>query len=106
MELLWYALGATLTGLIGLYIAKEKNRSQTEGFLFGFFLSIIGVIIVALLPTKKKKQKKAKELTEEQKANIIEVRKKANKQQKTTLKIALALGIAFIIYVIFWTSTH
>ena len=43
-----------ITGFIGRYVAKEKNRSGSEGFWFGFLLSLIGVIIVALLPTKKK----------------------------------------------------
>ena len=86
MELLWYALGATLTGLIGLYIAKEKNRSQTEGFLFGFFLSIIGVIIVALLPTKKKKQKHWI-LFSDEKSERDPFREKLRFQKKTLTKI-------------------
>ena len=41
-----------ITGAIGSYIAKEKNRSPSEGFWFGFLLSLFGVLIVALLPTK------------------------------------------------------
>ena len=41
-----------ITGAIGRYIAKEKNRSSSEGFWFGFLLSLFGVLIVALLPTK------------------------------------------------------
>jgi len=44
-----------ITGFIGRYVAKEKNRSATEGFLFGFLLNLVGVIIVALLPTKEPK---------------------------------------------------
>lgn len=44
-----------ITGFIGRYVAKEKNRSASEGFLFGFLLNLIGVIIVALLPTKEPK---------------------------------------------------
>lgn len=43
-----------LTGFLGRYVAKEKNRSSTEGFVFGFFFNLLGVIIVALLPTKEK----------------------------------------------------
>ena len=42
-----------ITGAIGRYIAKEKNRSPSEGFWFGFLLSLFGVLIVALLPNKK-----------------------------------------------------
>ena len=41
-----------ITGAIGRYIAKEKNRSPSEGFWFGFLLSLFGVLIVALLPNK------------------------------------------------------
>ena len=41
-----------ITGAIGRYIAVEKNRSPSEGFWFGFLLSLFGVLIVALLPTK------------------------------------------------------
>ena len=49
-------------GLLGRYVAKEKNRSKAEGFWLGFLFSILGVIIVALLPTKKKEKKKPKEV--------------------------------------------
>lgn len=42
-----------ITGAIGRYIAKEKNRSPLEGFWFGFLLSLFEVLIVALLPNKK-----------------------------------------------------
>jgi MFS family permease len=56
-----------ITGLIGMYVAKEKNRSDSEGFLFGFLLSLIGIIIVALLPTKEAVAEiKKVELTKEQ----------------------------------------
>jgi len=41
-----------ITGAIGRYIAVEKNRSPSEGFWFGFLLSLFGVLIVALMPTK------------------------------------------------------
>lgn len=41
-----------ITGAVGRYIAKEKNRSPLEGFWFGFLLSLFGVLIVALMPTK------------------------------------------------------
>ena len=45
---------AIIMGLLGRYVAKEKNRSKAEGFWLGFLFSIFGVIIVALLPTKEK----------------------------------------------------
>ena len=43
-------------GYIGSYISNEKKRDKTEGFLFGFFLSILGLIILGLLPTKESSQ--------------------------------------------------
>lgn len=52
-QLLLILIMPTLFGLLGRYIAKQKGRKAYEGFLFGFFLSFIGVIIVALLSTKK-----------------------------------------------------
>ena len=45
---------AIIMGFLGSYVATEKNRSGTEGFLLGLLFSILGVIIVALLPTKEK----------------------------------------------------
>lgn len=41
-----------ITGAVGRYIAVEKNRSPSEGFWFGFLLSLFGVLIVALMPLK------------------------------------------------------
>ena len=43
---------AIIMGLLGRYVAKEKNRSKAEGFWLGFLFSILGIIIIALLPTK------------------------------------------------------
>ena len=40
-----------IMGFLGRYVAMEKNRSAAEGFLF----SVLGIIIIALLPTKEKK---------------------------------------------------
>src|SRR5262245_53900736 len=39
-----------ISGGFGLYVASSKNRSPTEGFLFGFFLGPLGVLVEALLP--------------------------------------------------------
>lgn len=39
------------SGILGGYIAKEKNRSLAEGAIIGFLFSLIGVLVVALLPT-------------------------------------------------------
>tara|TARA_B110000495_G_C22726927_1_gene426769 strand:- start:244 stop:423 length:180 start_codon:yes stop_codon:yes gene_type:complete len=44
-----------IMGFLGRYVAMEKNRSAAEGFWIGFLFSILGIIIIALLPTKEKK---------------------------------------------------
>ena len=39
----------------GKYIAEQKGRSSTEGILFGL-LGILGLVILALLPSKDKSE--------------------------------------------------
>lgn len=49
---MWYILPmGIISGFLGIYVANQKNRSSTEGFIFGFLFSLIGVIILALLPS-------------------------------------------------------
>ena len=45
-------ISALVFGFLGRYIAKQKNRNGAEGFWLGLLFSALGVIIVALLPTK------------------------------------------------------
>ena len=59
---------AIIMGILGRYVAKEKNRSKAEGFWIGFLFSVLGVIIVALLPTKEKE--KPIELTDERRKEM------------------------------------
>ena len=40
------------SGILGGYIARQKNRSLSEGAVIGFLFSVLGVVIVALLPSK------------------------------------------------------
>lgn len=47
-------LFGVVSGFLGIYVAKQKNRSTTEGFILGFLFSLIGVIILALLPSNEK----------------------------------------------------
>ena len=47
----FFLITAIVFGLLGRYIAKQKNRSGAEGFWLGVLFSALGVIIVALLPT-------------------------------------------------------
>ena len=51
-------ISAVVTGLLGRYIGKQKGRSGSEGFWIGFLFSLLGVIIVALLPNAYKTEKK------------------------------------------------
>ena len=41
-----------LTGIIGLYLAKNKGYNAVLGFLLGFLLTFVGIIIVAILPER------------------------------------------------------
>ena len=43
---------AIASGILGGYISKQKNRSLAEGAIIGFLFSVLGVVIVALLPNK------------------------------------------------------
>lgn len=48
--LLALIVGAVCGG-IAYNLAWKKNRSGIEGFLWGFFLGVIGLVVVALLPS-------------------------------------------------------
>lgn len=82
-------IAAIIMGFIGVYVSKSKNRSGWEGFLFGFFLSILGIIIAALLPTIKKE--KPAELTAEEKEEMElkakVLKQKADKVNQTTTNV-------------------
>lgn len=47
-------LGAIVTGAIAEAIGKEKTKSA---FWWGFWLSLIGIIVVACMPSKKQENK-------------------------------------------------
>lgn len=96
-------VGALIMGFIGVYVSNSKNRSGWEGFLFGFFLSILGIIIAALLPTIKKE--KPAELTAEEreemelKAKVLQ--QKADKvNQKSTTVRNFVLFICLVMFLI------
>ena len=50
----FFVIAAIVFGLLGRYIAKQKNRSGAEGFWLGLLFSALGIIIVALLPNREK----------------------------------------------------
>ena len=54
---LYLTIHCIILGFFGRYVALQKNRSASEGFLFGFFLSAVGILIIALLPNKDKSKK-------------------------------------------------
>jgi Na+-driven multidrug efflux pump len=96
-------VAGVVTGFIGRYVAKEKNRSGSEGFWFGFILSLVGIIIVALLPTREAKVAPKKvELTEEQledkKKRFEKAQKENTKSAITMVVISLLLMVAYVIY--------
>ena len=47
-----YVFWCLIGGILGLVIARSKNRKTWEGALLGVLLGLIGVLIVALLPKK------------------------------------------------------
>ena len=95
-------IGAIVMGLIGVYVSNSKNRSGWEGFLFGFFLSILGVIIAALMPTIKKE--KPTELTAEEKEQMElkakELQRRADEMNRKTAKARnIVLLVVFLMIV-------
>lgn len=88
-------LGGLVTGFIGSYVAGEKGRSTLEGFIFGFLLSLLGVLIVGILPNKEKPAKK--ELTEEE----LQKRKELAKQGDSKVtKMIIALVVILVLLVV------
>ena len=47
-----YLLLSIATALIGRYVSKEKGKNTTLGFLLGFFFNLMGVLIIAMMPSK------------------------------------------------------
>ena len=88
-------IGGLVTGFIGSYVAGEKGRSNLEGFVFGFLFSLLGVLIVGILPNKAKPVKK--ELTKEE----IEKRKElAKKGDSSFTKMLIVVIVIFVIMVV------
>lgn len=44
------AIGLCVFGFLGLYVATQKNRPITEGFILGLAFGPLGVIVEACLP--------------------------------------------------------
>lgn len=93
--LIYIVVGGIITGFLGSYISSEKNRGGAEGFFIGFLFSLLGVLILALLPNKSKKQ--TKELTEEQKRIRQEKIKKGQDVVVRNNKILFGVVVLFLI---------
>jgi len=96
--LLYSIIGAVITGALGRYVASEKGRSGGEGFLLGFLFSILGVIIVALLPAK---ENDASSIDDEQlikRKKEIDLLNKKNKAKTENTIIFLFILVAILIY--------
>ena len=89
-----------VTGFIGSYVAGEKGRSNLEGFIFGFLFSVIGVIIVGILPTKEKPKKK--ELTEEDIKRRKELAQQGDSNFKKLLFAVISIGAILLAYSYFF----
>jgi len=50
---LWYAVIGLVFGSLCSFKAKGKNRTQKEWFILGFIFSILGYMLLHLLPNKK-----------------------------------------------------
>ncbi len=50
-----YIIIAIISGLVSYTIARNKNRNPVAWFFGGLFLSIVGLLIIAVLPLKGKK---------------------------------------------------
>ena len=87
----FFLIAAIVFGLLGRYIAKQKNRSGAEGFWLGVLFSALGVIIVALLPNK---EEKPTEL-----GNKEELSKNENSNSSAA---PILVGSAIVLLVIFY----
>jgi hypothetical protein len=50
ITLLAVIFGSTILGAFGIWLADYKLRSPLEGFVLGFFLGPLGILIEAALP--------------------------------------------------------
>ena len=85
----FFVIAAIVFGLLGRYIAKQKNRSGAEGFWLGVLFSALGVIIVALLPNK------------EEKSTVLVNKEGLPKDEKTILYVFFILVFLFISFIIY-----
>lgn len=93
---IYIIVGLIISALLGNYIAKQKGRDTTEGVLFGLFLGILGLIILALLPNKSKQI--SSDAAKEPPSEKAIQRAKDNDFFSKLIGIILILGIILFIY--------
>ena len=52
ISVIWYLVWGLIMGIIGASMAEKRNRSTVGGFFIGFFLSLVGLAIIALIGEK------------------------------------------------------
>lgn len=103
MDLIWYILVfGVISGFLGVYVAIQKNRSSTEGFVLGFLFSLLGVIILALLPSNDKpfeRQRNFKSPTTSVKSESL------SSEEKNVIGFFAIIIMCIIAYTL-WSSRH
>ena len=97
-------LAAIVFGYIGKYIAKEKNRDKTEGFLFGFFLSILGLIIIGLLPTKELQEETKLKANDPIKFKPHQSKSEEDDEKSMFNRLIIGVIVIVIIIIMFYNS--
>jgi len=49
--LLYLMISALITGLLAIFVGNVKKRNLAESFALGYLFSLIGVVLVAILPS-------------------------------------------------------
>ncbi|MBI9017021.1 MAG: hypothetical protein JEZ07_07165 [Phycisphaerae bacterium] len=73
---------ATIIGLICAIIARSKGRSVIGWFLIGFFLGLIGLIIMLVVSNKKDEKQKHEQLQNEQRRLHEQLRQERLKNEQ------------------------
>jgi hypothetical protein len=61
-DLWWGAVWSWLLAMaVGALVSQQKGRRPVEGFLLGFLLSWIGVIVAAVLPTEERRHQRSRD---------------------------------------------
>lgn len=58
LELLPMIVVNVILGLVGLWMAKRRNLNPVVGFLLGLLFSLLGILIILILPKHQKPETK------------------------------------------------